>query len=119
MEIEELAGKVDALATLVESFITESQNRATAEQAQAVTVEEALTAYRTVAKSIEDADLLPTQRESLLAEAAKGVDVTERIAEAAKIKEEAVTVFTESAPAGRVLTGSTVAPASSVIPKGW
>lgn len=119
MEIEELAGKVDALATLVESFITESQNRATAEQAQAVTVEEALTAYRTVAKSIEDADLLPTQRESLLAEAAKGVDVTERIAEAAKIKEEAVTVLTESAPTGRVLTGSTVAPASSVIPKGW
>jgi hypothetical protein len=119
MEIEELAAKVDSLATLVESFITESKDAAVADQAQKVTVEEALTAYRTVAKSIEDADLFPSQRDALLAEAAKGVDVTERIAEAAKIKEEAVTVLTESAPTGRVLTGSTVAPASSVIPKGW
>lgn len=119
MEIEELAGKVDALATLVESFITESKDAAKAEQDRVVKVEEALTAYRTIAKSIDDADLLPTQRESLLAEAAKGVDVTERIAEAAKIKEEAVTVLTESAPAGRVLTGSTVRPAADALPKGW
>lgn len=119
MEIQELAVKVDALTTLVESFITESKDRATADQAQKVTVEEALTAYRTVAKSIEDADLLPTQRESLLAEAAKGVDVTERIAEAAKIKQEAVTVLTESAPAGRVITGSTVKSAADYVPKGW
>jgi hypothetical protein len=62
MEIQELALKVDALTALVESFITESKDRVAADQAQKVTVEEALTAYRTVAKSIEDADLFPSQR---------------------------------------------------------
>jgi hypothetical protein len=58
--------------------------------------------------------------QSLLAEAAKGVDVTERIAEAAKIKEEAVTVLTESAPAGRVMNGSgQLTEAKQLIPAGW
>lgn len=83
-------------AAIVESFKTLAEAKATNDK-QDQTLEEALAAYAETVKLIDEADLLPSQTESLKARAAKGEDVSAAIAEAKALKDEAVKIATESA----------------------
>lgn len=67
------------------------------DQAVESAVTEALTAYDEKVAAIKEAKLFPSQEAALIAEARKGADVTEAIAEAAKVVEEAKTVIGERA----------------------
>lgn len=104
--MEEQIKDILAKLTVIEGFVTEQKALAEkkAEQdAQGQTVEEALTKYAAAEKAISDADLLPSQVESLRAEAAKGADVAPLIESAKKVRDEAKTmVESVDATRGRV-----------------
>lgn len=95
--------------TFVAESKTELQGKADAdavEQAVATRLEEALAAYAEVEKSINDADILDTQKESLKAKAIKGEDITTELATAVSFVAEARAAFTpnpKSAPRGTVV----------------
>jgi DNA gyrase/topoisomerase IV subunit B len=83
--------------TFVAESKTELQGKADAdavEQAVATRLEEALAAYAEVEKSINDADILDTQKESLKAKAIKGEDITSELAQAVSFVAEARAAFT-------------------------
>lgn len=85
-----------ALKTLVESLIAKLDGNAQAEaqakvDAEAVTaaVTEALTEFDSKRKVIEEAELLPSQRETLIEAARKGEDITPLVESAKKVYDEA------------------------------
>lgn len=111
-EIEELTAKVATLAASVETLVSAQTAQATeAAQTEAdeKAVEAALEAYDAARKTIEDADLLPVQKEALLARAKKGEDITEALTEAKTVKEEAMKALAEDADnaTGRIVGSGT------------
>jgi hypothetical protein len=106
---------------VIEGFVNEQKALASEQAAQTAktqTVEEALTQYAAAEQAISEAELLPSQVESLRAEAKKGVDVLPLIESAKKIVVEAKSLIESGIPSGRVLTTQVSAPAD-LIPKGW
>lgn len=106
--------KLDKLLDLFSAFITESKTNAQAQvqaEVDATAVErakaEAVEAYAKAEAAISDAELLPSQVESLRAAALRGEDIVVRIEEAKKIKDEVKASLMESAGTfdGRVVLG--------------
>jgi len=107
MTPEQLKELTESIAKAVVESLAPLKEALAAKDEKQVTVEEALAAYAETVKAIDEADLFPSQAESLKARAAKGEDVTDAIAEAKKIKDEATKAVAESKTdpvfAGRVL----------------
>lgn len=93
-------------AAIVESMKTIAEAKVEKDEHE-ITLEEAVAAYAEQVKAIDEADLLPTQAESLKAKAAKGEDIADALEEAKKIRDEAraavQTVESFNQPRGRVL----------------
>lgn len=86
--IEGLTSELRTLSAKFDTFVAESKqeaqgvaDEAAVEAAVTTRVEEALAVIAEVEKSIDDADIFDTQKESLKAAARKGEDITERLAE--------------------------------------
>ena len=98
--LDALNGVKDALNALTsekaEKAATAAKVEADAEAAK-VAAESAVSHYSAAVEAVDAADLFESQRKSILAAAAKGEDVSELISEAKAVKEEAVTMVTESA----------------------
>lgn len=91
MEIDDLAQKVDDLASVVAAFI-ESQAVEPEPETQEpdTSVEDAVAAYAAAAEAIDAADLTDSQRAALKAAAARGEDVTADIETAVTLRQEIV-----------------------------
>lgn len=92
MEIEELAVKVEALATAVASLVEHKQTEAKAEltaEASAKIAESAVSNFAGAVKAIEDAKLFKAQSDALVEKAKSGADITADI-EAAKALAESI-----------------------------
>ena len=115
MELEDLAAKIDALA---EKLVVE-QEPADDEVDVEATVAEAVEAFAAAVESVQKADLTDVQRESLIAKAKTGVDISEQVAEQVELRKS---ILAESAAnensTGNVRTSEQSAPKSRVI-KGW
>lgn len=106
----------DAFAAINARFDTLSAEKTAAEataakvEADAEAVAKAVEAYASAERAVEAADLFKSQKESILAEAKKGVDVAPLIeaakAVAVEAKAEAEAHVSESASVGRVITES-------------
>lgn len=111
-ELEKLLAAVSALTTKVDALTAAKTAEATADAAKldeeevGKKVDEALAAYDEKVVAIEAADLLPSQVETLKAEARKGVDVTPLIESAKKIAGEAKAQLSESLGGGLRLSES-------------
>ena len=68
------------------------------DQAIESAISERFDSYAVAEEAVKAAKLFPSQEAALIADARKGIDVTERIAEAKKVVDEARTVLTENAP---------------------
>lgn len=110
-EIEDMATveeRLDALTAAVESLVS-AQNAKIEQEAQVKVNEEAVTerldAYDAAIATIDAAELLPPQIESLRAEAKKGADVAPLIEQAKKIRDAAIEAAKTAEPdiAGKVL----------------
>ena len=100
MEIEDLAKKFDELQSKIDQFATaqsdqEQAERTAEEQEEAVLA--AVEAFAAKAEEIDKADLSESQRASLRSAAAKGLDISESLAEAVELRKE---ILAESAPKG-------------------
>jgi hypothetical protein len=91
-----LVASVAAVTAKFDTFVAESKvevqgvaDEAAVEAKVEELLEEALNSYAEVEKSINDADILDVQKESLKASARKGEDITEKLAEAVSIVAEA------------------------------
>lgn len=84
-----LSAKFDTFVAESKAQIQGVADEAALEAAVEARVEEALAAYKEVAKSIDEADILTVQKEALKADAAKGKDVTSALAEAVSFVAEA------------------------------
>lgn len=91
---------ITAVSAKFDTFLAESKGELQAsvdadalEAAVAARVEEALAAYTEVEKSINDADILDTQKESLKAKAIKGEDIAADLAQAVSFVAEARKAF--------------------------
>lgn len=113
--MEEVLKELRALTALFSTFVTESKAAAKADavaeaDADAIgkAVEAAVSAYDAKVKAIDAADLLPSQADSLRAEAKAGRDVAPLIESAKKIVDEAKAKLAETAPGvyGRVVEGA-------------
>ena len=98
---EALTSKVETISARFDTFVTESKvvkegvaNEAAVEAAVKTRLDEALESYAAGEKSIDDADLLDVQREALKAEARKGNDVTQALADAVAVVVQAKEAFT-------------------------
>lgn len=93
MEIEKVVEAVEALTAQVSALVAEKKD-AEAEKVQAEADAEAIAnaveAYDAAVKAVDEADLLQPQRESLLASAKRGEDITEAIVSAKAVKEAAI-----------------------------
>ena len=121
---KEILEAVQALASAFTTFVTESKAAATSvvkaeADADAVekAVESAVDAYSEKVTAINGADLLPSQVESLLADAKLGKDVAPLIESAKKIVTEAKGFVSEQAGFGRVVEGAGATADYSV--EGW
>lgn len=116
MELEDLAAKIDALA---EKLVVEQEPADNDEVDVEATVAEAVEAFAAAVESVQKADLTDVQRESLIAKAKTGVDISEQVAEQVELRKS---ILAESAanenPTGNVRTSEQSAPKSRVI-KGW
>jgi len=102
-----------AVAAKFDTFVAESKvavqgvaDEAAVETVVAERLEEALKSYAEVEKSINDADILGTQKESLKARAIKGEDITEALTEAVSFVAEArkeLVPNAKTAPRGKVV----------------
>lgn len=121
MAIEELTAQVEVLTKSVEALVSAQQAKVEETvqiEADEKAVSEALDAFEATLKLIDDADLLPSQVESLRAEAKAGKDVAPLIEAAKSVKAEAEAAIegrlTESGTAGRVVTTKTVESATDL-----
>ncbi|WP_025157189.1 hypothetical protein [Leifsonia aquatica] len=103
-QIEEAAEKAVAkVLAPVLAFVSDQKQAAEAaaaaagDEPKAPTVKEAVQAFAAASKAIKDAELLPAQEAALLARAEEGADITADLAEAVKIKDEAIAHVTEAA----------------------
>ena len=103
---------INALTAQVSALVAEKEI-AKAQKAQveadAKAVAEALGAYETAVKAVDDADLLPSQRAGILESAKRGEDITAAIEAAKQVKADALASLQESAdeaPAGRIVESS-------------
>lgn len=97
-----LTAQVSALVSAETAKAEESAQKTADENA----VAEALTAYETAIKAIDEADLLPSQVESLRAEAKRGVDIAPLIEAATKVVTEARQMAESDKNEGRFMGGS-------------
>ena len=97
-----LTAQVSALVSAETAKAEESAQKTADENA----VAEALTAYETAIKAIDEADLLPSQVESLRAEAKRGVDIAPLIEAATKVVTEARQMAESDKNEGRIMGGS-------------
>lgn len=86
----------DSLAALVADKVQKEAETAQVE-ADEKAVQTAVEHYDAAVKMVTDADLFESQRESILAAAKKGEDVTGLVEAAKRVREEAVKAVTESA----------------------
>ena len=110
MELEEKVDKaLELLAGLVSDKAaksTEAAQVAADEEAAKIAAESAVAHYSAAVKAVEAAELFESQRETILAQAAKGEDVTAVIESAVKVKSEAIAALQEAANnegVGRIL----------------
>lgn len=107
---EKLDKAIELLTTLVaneaEKAAEAAQVEADAEAAREA-AEKAVSAYAEAVKAVDEAELFESQREAILARASEGADVADLVAEAKKVKEEALAHVQESAPEGTVVMGET------------
>jgi hypothetical protein len=102
---------MESLKPLI-AFVAKQEADTTARQAEnaaVATAEEAVANFAAASKAIADAELLPSQVESLTASAIKGEDVFPLIESAKKIRDEALsTVSAQAIDAGYTETGRVV-----------
>lgn len=106
---EKAIAAIEALTAAVSELVADKNAKAQEAQqveADANAVETAVTAYDAAVKAIDEADLLPSQVESIRAAARSGADVAPLIESAKAVKAEAVASLQESGTRGRVLPGS-------------
>lgn len=129
-EFDAFVARVDAFAAKFDTFVAESKLEVTgkadadAVEAAVVTrVEEALSSYAEVEKSIDDADILTVQKESLKARARKGEDVTFDLAEAVSFvveaRKELAPDATRPASVNVVVVEESKTDSTSVTPSRW
>lgn len=94
--LDALNGVKDSLAALVADKVQKEAETVQVE-ADAKAVQTAVEHYDAAVKMVTDADLFESQRESILAAAKKGEDVTGLVESAKRVKDEAVKAVTESA----------------------
>lgn len=104
MELEEKVDKaLELLAGLVSDKAAKAAEAAQVtadEEAAKVAAEGAVAHYSAAVKAVDAAELFESQREIILAQAAKGEDVSALIESAVKVKDEAVKAVTEQATQG-------------------
>lgn len=92
--------KLDKLIALFEAFTAQKAEETVAE-ASAEAIQSAVTlaveSAISAAKTVEEADILPSQKESLLESVKRGEDVTTKLSEAVKIAVEAKATFATGA----------------------
>lgn len=122
---EKILEALTALKTSFDAFVTESKAAADnkkVEEANADTissaVSEAVSTFKGKAKSIEDAELLPSQVEALLAAAERGEDVAPLIELAKKVVEEFKAVSLTEDASGRSFSGN-ITDVKQLVPAGW
>jgi hypothetical protein len=110
MEIKDIGDKLDKLVSVVETFISASTANAKDEVQAAVdagaiasAVSESLESYDAKRKLIEDAELIPEQREKLLAQAKLGADVAPLIEAETKVFDAMKNHILYESDGGRVL----------------
>lgn len=92
MELKDLGEEIASLTTAFRDFV-ESQKKSIEAEAESATAEEAakaaVEAYDAQTQAIADADLLPTQAESLRKQAREGKDVSAQLEDAKLVAKEA------------------------------
>ena len=109
MELEKVVEAVEALTAQVTALVADKES-AKAQEAQvnadAQAVAEALEAFESAVKAIDEADLLAPQRESLLSAAKRGEDVAPLIESAKAVKAAALEAVQVNESHGRDFGGS-------------
>lgn len=118
-----LAPRFDAFLTAQEAAATAAAAEAEARAAGTPSVEdavkEALASYAEKATAVEAAELLPSQKTAILAQALEGADVAPLIESAAAVVAEAKSLAESAHDGGAVLSAGATKPASDAVPKGW
>lgn len=119
MELEKVVAAVEALTAQVTALVADKES-AKAQEAQvnadAQAVAEALEAFESAVKAIDEADLLAPQRESLLSAAKRGADVAPLIESAKAVKAAALEAVQVNESHGRDFGGNT---SKSYTVAGW